>query len=437
MARTVRNAKIDTRSARVKLTERREPYWTVVSAGCAIGFRRGANGGTWVARFRAEDGKQHYAALGAADDARDADGLTVFSYPQAQERARLFFVRKAREIAGDCAPSVGPYTVAKALDDYFADRERRGSKGLAKDRAAASVRILPELGEAELSKLATKRLRDWHTGLASAAKLTRPGKSTKKRKTTAVDLTDTDAVRARRSTANRTLTVLKAGLNHAFNEGRVTSDDAWRKVKPFREADAPVVRFLSNDECRRIINACQGEFRHMVRAALLTGGRYGELTRMRASDFNSEAGTITVRESKAGKPRHVALNDEGRALFDDLTAGKSGADLIFTRDDGKVWGASHQQRPLDDASKHAKVEPAASFHILRHSYASALAMRGVPMGVIAAQLGHADTRMTEKHYAHLSPGYVAETVRAALPSLGIVEPSNVTKLARSRTSEIA
>jgi hypothetical protein len=43
------------------------------------------------------------------------------------------------------------------------------------------------------------------------------------------------------------------------------------------------------------------------------------------------------------------------------------------------------------------------------------------MGVIAAQLGHADTRMTEKHYAHLAPSYVADTVRAALPPLGVVE----------------
>jgi hypothetical protein len=52
-------------------------------------------------------------------------------------------------------------------------------------------------------------------------------------------------------------------------------------------------------------------------------------------------------------------------------------------------------------------------------------MRGVPMGVIAAQLGHADTRMTEKHYAHLAPNYVAETVRSALPTLGVVDQSTV------------
>ena len=95
---------------------------------------------------------------------------------------------------------------------------------------------------------------------------------------------------------------------------------------------------------------------------------------------------------------------------------------------GRLWGPSHQQRPLEQASKVAKLDPPATFHILRHTYASSLAMRGVPMGVIAAQLGHSDTRMTEKHYAHLSPSYVADTVRAALPGLGIIDEMNVIAL---------
>ncbi len=107
----------------------------------------------------------------------------------------------------------------------------------------------------------------------------------------------------------------------------------------------------------------------------------GELTRMRASDFSRETGTIAVRESKAGKPRHVALTHEGQHLFAALTAGKTGRDPIFVRNDGATWGPSHQQRPLDAASKRTKITPAATFHILRQSYASARAMRGVPMGV--------------------------------------------------------
>jgi hypothetical protein len=52
-------------------------------------------------------------------------------------------------------------------------------------------------------------------------------------------------------------------------------------------------------------------------------------------------------------------------------------------------------------------------------------MRGVPLAVIAAQLGHADTRMVEKHYGHMAPSYIADTVRTAFGSLDIVEPSGV------------
>jgi hypothetical protein len=57
------------------------------------------------------------------------------------------------------------------------------------------------------------------------------------------------------------------------------------------------------------------------------------------------------------------------------------------------------------------------------------------MGVIAAQLGHADTRMTEKHYAHLAPNYVATTIRASLPKMGIVEESNVRSIERRERSD--
>ncbi|HEY8005832.1 MAG TPA: hypothetical protein VIE66_03265 [Methylocella sp.] len=173
MARTVRNPKLDTRTARAKLPERREPYWTVISAGCAIGYRRGAKGGTWIARLRGEDTKHHYEALGAADDARDADGLTCFSYAQAQATARSFFAAKARELAGHNEPQSGPYTVEAALEDYFAARERRGSKGVRADRYASAARILPDLGTIDVSKLTAKKIRNWHESLAASPKRVR------------------------------------------------------------------------------------------------------------------------------------------------------------------------------------------------------------------------------------------------------------------------
>ena len=72
--------------------------------------------------------------------------------------------------------------------------------------------------------------------------------------------------------------------------------------------------------------------------------------------------------------------------------------------------------------------------MLRHTHGSLLAMRAVPMAVIARQLGHADTRMTEKHYAHLAPNYVADTIREGFPRLTGPSTPTVVPFGRSRTS---
>jgi integrase len=176
----------------------------------------------------------------------------------------------------------------------------------------------------------------------------------------------------------------------------------------------------------RLVNACEPTFRNLVRGALLTGCRYSELTALTVADFSPDAGVITVRTSKAGKPRHVVLTNEGQRLFVTLTAGKQADNPIFTAENGGIWGNSHQLRRMRETCVRAKIRPAVSFHVLRHTYGSTLAMRGVPMGVVAEQLGHADTRMTEKHYAHLAPSYVADTIRAHFPTLGIgVDKSTV------------
>jgi integrase len=421
MARTVRNPKIDTRSARAKLPARREPYWTVVSQGCALGYRKGAKGGTWIARFRTDDGRQHYESLGAADDARDPDGLSVFGFAQAQERARSWFHGKARQQAGNFAPLDRPYTVADGLADYRGDYLRRGGKAADRLVWSAAAWITPELGDIELAKLAKARIVRWHHKIAETpARLrTKPGAEQKHR-----DIDNSpDSVRRRRSTANRVLTILKAALNHAHREGKCASDDAWRTVRAFREADAARLRYLSDDEARRLTNACQTDFRALVTGALLTGCRYGELGAMTVDDFNPDAGTLRVRASKSGKPRHVVLTQEGRDFVASRATGRAGSARLFLRSNGKPWGKSEQQRPLSAACATARIDPPINFHALRHTYASRLAMRGVPLAVIAAQLGHADTRMVEKHYGHLAPSYVADTVRAAFGPLGILEPS--------------
>jgi integrase len=432
MGRTVRDSNLETRTARLRLKARAEPYWRGLEKGLALGYRRRTTGGTWLARRRRPEGGGYAEhKLGLSDDLQAGDGASVLDYGQAQKAAREWWQAERRREEGH-EEQTGPFTVAKVIADYLASLEQRGGKSVYHARRTAETHILPALGATQVGKLTARRIESWHHGLAEKPALARskPGRKRNFRKSDA----SADSIRRRRATANRILTVLKAALNYAWKAGHVASDDPWRRCKPFKGVETARIRYLSEEECVRLVNACAPDFRNLVRGALLTGCRYSELTALRAADFNPDAGIVTVRESKAAKPRHVVLTEEGQQLFVSLTAGKLAADRIFSRPDGGEWRRSHQIRPMIEACKHAKIRPAISFHVLRHTHGSALAMRGVPMAVIAEQLGHADTRMTEKHYAHLSGGYVADTIRTHFPTLGITGQATAAPIRSAKTA---
>ncbi len=430
MPRTIKDARLDTRTARLELPESRKPVWRSVERGLALGYRRGKRGGVWFGR-RFKHGLYIEKRLGTADDLTDADDLTVLSYNDALQAARKWWQESERMDRGLSADN-GSYTVAKACEDYLTFYIGKGGKDAHSVHRTIDVHIAPTFGSREVSDLTLNTIRKWHHSLADAPKLLRTAKKATFRNVQQIDAKDTNRIRARRATANRILTILKAALNHAHREGMVADDDAWRMVKPFRSVEAPIIRYLLADECRRLVNACPDDLRQLVQSALLTGARYGELTKLVCSDVDLNNGTAHIADSKSGKPRRIVLTDEGVSLFRHLTAGKARGDLIFTRTDGLPWKSSHQTRPLAATCERAGILPKIGFHILRHTHASTLAMQGVPMAVIAEQLGHSDTRMTERHYAHLSPSYVAQTIRANFPDLGIVPETNIEMIAEKR-----
>ncbi len=449
MPRAISDAPLTTRAARERLPTRHQPYWRGIDAGAAVGYRKGNTGGVWLVRITdpTAGGGYRQATLGRADDTLKAAGEKVLDFRQAETSAREWIARFHRVAAGQepepTAKPVSPYTVADAIADYLADYEARGGKALSTARQTSEAHILPQLGKLPIGRLTRDKLKEWLRALAASPPRLRSKKAPSAQQQYRNTEGDPEAARRRRSSANRVLTVLKAALNYARAEGKVTcTADAWSAVKSFREADKGKIRYLLDAEITRLVNVCPPDFRELVTAALLTGCRYGELATLKAGEFDPQAGTVHIGRSKSGKPRHVALTQEGRAFFAQVTAGKTGADRIFTRDEvvqqatrkspvqtkRSAWGKSHQSRPMQDACTDAKIAPAASFHELRHTYASRLAMRGVPLGVIAAQLGHSDTRMTERHYAHLGPTYVADTVRQAFGELGIVPATVIRQL---------
>jgi integrase len=397
----------------------------MLSAALHLGYRRtGPHGGTWIARaYDAATRKRAYCALGPADDVVEADGERVLSFAQAQARSRAWFPRAFHgqdDSATDEGTASRPKTVGDVVRCYLnwlADH-RRPSTALA-TRSAAQAHILPALGGLRLEALTASHIRRWHEALSKAPALlrTRRGAAAPRLR----EAHDEEARRARRSTANRVLTILKAALNRAHQAGLVSSDDAWRRVRPFTRVEAARVRWLSRDECTRLLNACPPDFRRLVRAALLTGCRYGELCRLEIRDLNLEAAALHIRETKSGKPRHVPLDDEALAFLRSLATGRPQREHLLLRRDGRPWRMSHQLRPIAEASAAARLEPPANFHALRHTWASHRVMAGAPLMVVAHVLGHVDTRMVEKHYGHLAPSYVRDVIRSTAFGIGAGE----------------
>jgi integrase len=416
MPRTLQDSKLDTRAARLRLKKRREPYWRSISEGLGVGYRKGTKGGTWIARHYSTEHGRRFHAIGTADDLADADGTHVLSFAQAQEVARKWFTRLARHDRGEVRE--GPYTVRECLEEYLDWLQAHRKTGY-DARHRVHTHIVPHLGDIQCERLTTTEVQRWLRELSARPARLRSKKDAKKPNFRELDKADHEAIRRRRASANRTLTVLKAALNRGWREGKIPSDDAWRRVEPFEEVAAARVRYLTVAEAMRFLNACDPDFRRLAQAALVTGARYGELAALRASDFNPDSGTIHVRTSKSGRGRHIVLNDEGTALFKSLSAGKSGDARLLTKSDGSAWKKSHQARPMAEACKRARITPSASFHILRHTWASLAVMAGAPLMVAARNLGHADTRMVERHYGHVAPSYIADAIRAAAPKFGI------------------
>lgn len=409
MARSTRDAKLETRAARLRLKPQAR-HWKGIGKGLALGYRRTGEGyGTWSARLLLPGGKYALRRLGDADDSQDANGADVLTYFQAQDKAREL----AEQAKNDAGIVVSPVTVAQAATRYL-DWYKQHRRSVRSTEHAINAHILPALGDRPIHALTTAELRNWLEKLAAQPARVRTMKLAGKPSFRPAPKT-ADEKRARRATANRVLSILKAMLNRAFEDGRVPDDTAWRKVKPFKGADEARIRFLTDAEALRLVNACQPDLRALVRAALLTGARFGELVALHAHDADLRNGTVYIAHSKSGRPRHIPLNPEGATLFKELVAGKTGDELLFTHADGREWGKNHHVKPLIEACRVAKVRPAVAFHELRHTYASHLAQAGVDLLTISKLLGHADTRITAKHYAHLSDKTLAAAV-TKLPS---------------------
>lgn len=304
------------------------------------------------------------------------------------------------------------YTVAEAMRDYMQNFIRRGYRSVVGTQRTIEFHILPVMGHIRVENLTREDVRQWLQSVLhfrGRVRHYRGGPTI-----FAHEPPTEEEVRRRKQTANRLFQILKAALNIALQEGFVEcSGAAWREVLPFIAARSGRTRFLSDEEQRMFIAACEGDFRRLALGALFTGARQAELVRLRVEDFLGNAVRIPSEIAKTKQERTVFLSRPAARFFQNLAGERPPQDLLFTLNNHR-WTKMDQWSYTRSVSRKAELRDF-SFCVLRHTAASNWVRAGIPLKYIAEQLGHSIT-ICEKHYAHVAPDHRSELFANLPPS---------------------
>jgi integrase len=172
-------------------------------------------------------------------------------------------------------------------------------------------------------------------------------------------------------------------------------------------------RFLSDDECARLLQACRASswdrLYLLVLMALTTGARKGELCGLTWADVDLDRCEAHVGNTKNGNPRVLPLVPAVVEQLQRFKAGGTSRVFRSPRDPARVFGFEPRFHEALEAARIRGV----TFHTLRHSAASMLARNGATLLEIGDLLGHRQLQVT-KRYSHLATGHKAALVNRVL-----------------------
>jgi len=206
-------------------------------------------------------------------------------------------------------------------------------------------------------------------------------------------------------TVNNHLAVLRKLLNLAVEWGELSHAPRIRQLRvPLKD-----FQFLTCDESERFLEAADSSWRTMLTVALKTGVRLGELLALKWEDVDLRTGKIVVRRTlwqkqegtpKGGRSREIPLSEVAKACLQRQRHLKG--PYVFCKSDGSRFSHSEVKGVVPLTCQRAGLAKRLTWHHLRHSFASHLVMRGVPLKSVQELMGHASIEMTMR-YAHLSP----------------------------------
>ncbi len=302
------------------------------------------------------------------------------------------------------AAAVTPSTLDELAAAYFSTREATLAPNTIADADSAyRLRIAPVLGHLALTEITRERVEVWLADLVRRS----------------------SSQRMVRSTAGTLRLVLAAGVEW----GRLTANPAARLRLPAPDASAAaaVERVLNDDQLRHLLSSGTPSLRveTILRAAGEAGLRRGEIIALRWTDVRLTERRLDVRRSawqvsgekgervtKGRRARRVAVSERFAERLADWYAvsvvehGANAAGFVWPGCSGGPMDAHTPTQATARALERAGLVdgeglPLVTLHGLRHTAASIMLARGVPLIVVSRQLGHADPKITASTYAHL------------------------------------
>ncbi|MFI5091984.1 MAG: tyrosine-type recombinase/integrase [Candidatus Acidiferrales bacterium] len=211
------------------------------------------------------------------------------------------------------------------------------------------------------------------------------------------------------STVNRELALLKRMFNLAITWDLFLAANPVRKVKFFREFNIGL-RVLNPEEEKNLLQSASPYLQDLIRFALNTGLRIGEIFSLRWSNVDLNRGILAVFAAKTEKIREVPINSETRQVLEAWWLGKKSEVVFYNSGTGKPFVDLKAGFAL--ACGKAGIS-GVTWHTLRHTFASRLVNSGVDIVTVKELLGHSSLSVTMR-YAHTN----IDSKRAAVEKLG-------------------
>lgn len=167
-----------------------------------------------------------------------------------------------------------------------------------------------------------------------------------------------------------------------------------------RSKKLPVI--LSKKEIEKIIFQIKNsKHKLMMFLGYAAGLRVSEVINLKVEDINLEGLTIHIKNAKGRKDRITVFSKRIKTDLQNLIAGKNKNDFVFESSRGGKLTTASLQKVFRRALEKSGIKKSATFHSLRHSFATHLLENGTDVRYVQELLGHQNIRTTQI-YTHVT-----------------------------------